>query len=306
MTNRLNMAWTGLALVLASLHPGLPAGADDARKGGFESAFKDLEGDDQVSFVQTVNRSMAKDEDKLDDRRIQTLYRVNRDAIRGAVEADRKNVLAEVFATAPVKCLPYFTDMLAKEVFSRKAAGFGEKDEKFVEFASAALVRISGRCRWADNLPAFRSLFAVIMFLKASEGQPEDLRESFMVFIHSGLHEQARKEWLPAAMGDDGKPPSYKEMMEAGFRREVPDHRIKVGAVDPAELMNLAVHSDFAVEHDAWDVQSPTPRGPSWMEPPGGTMRAGLWRTPVPPESPTKSEAHGCSCGPGPYFGQTL
>lgn len=308
MKSRLAGSATTVFLVLSFLGTTAVTRADSMPSGTFGSAFKDLAGEDQVSFVQTINRSMAKEPDKLDDKRIQTLYRVNRDAVRGAPEGDRRNVLAEVFATAPVKCLPYFTDSFAREVFSRKSAPYGNKDEAFVEFASAALMKISQRCRYADDLRAFRTVFAVIMFLKASEGRPEDLRESFMVFIHSGVHEIARKEWLPAALGDNGERPTYEPMMKAGYRQEPPDHKIRVGAADPPELLNLFVHSDLAVEYDAWDVQSPTPAEPWRVQPGGDTMGAGLWRTPrtrvsreKDPEPTPEPEP-----GPGPYLGQTL
>lgn len=263
-----------------------------------QSAFQGLTDEDQISFVQTVNRSMAKDEGKLDSRRIETLYRVNRDAVKGAPEEDRKSVLAEVFATAPVKCLPFFTDKFAKEVFARSVMDYGPRREAFVEFASAALMQISRRCRRSDNLSAFRSVFAVIMFLKASEGSPDDLRESFMIYVPSGLHEISRDEWLPAVFGDMGDAPTYQPMMESVHRREPPDHRIEVGVAAPAELLNLHVHSDHAVENGAWDVQSPKPTEPWHVQPGGDTMGAGVWRTP----RSRMDDPHPV----GPYMGQTL
>lgn len=274
--------WT---MTLAVTGSAQSRGADSSR-----TAFQELAGDDDpVSFVQAVNQSMAKDDDKLDAKRIHTLYKVNRDQVRGAPAAIRKKVLAEVFATAPVKCLPHFTDLFAKEVFARNMAGYGPQDEAFVEFASAALMQISMRCRRADNLPAYRTVYAVIMFLKASEGYPQDLREAFMIYIHSGLHEIARKEWIPAAMGDKGEAPTYRPMVEAGHRQEVPDHRIQIGSDDPAEIRNRTFNSDHVVEFGAWDVQSPTPRETWRSEVPGGDgTGAGLWRT------------------PGPYLGQSL
>ena len=309
MSSRFDTSIRSLTLFLLLLAGGGVC-ADNAHTVAPSSAFKDFDNDeDPISFVQTVNRSMAKDEDKLDDRRIKTLYRVNRDVVRAAREEDFKNVLAEVFATAPVKCLPYFTDTFAKEVFARSARKYGPKEESFVEFACAALMRVSQRCRRADNLPAFRSVFAVIMFLKASEGKPDDLRESFMIYIHSGLHEIARDEWLPAVFGDNGDAPTYRPMMEAGYRQEPPDHRIQVGAADPPELLNLHVHSDHAVEHDAWDVQSPRPVEPWRVQPGGETLGAGIWRVPRAGDSGTKrghkphNDDPSCPC---PYMGQTL
>ena len=103
MSSRFDTSIRSLTLFLLLLAGGGVC-ADNAHTVAPSSAFKDFDNDeDPISFVQTVNRSMAKDEDKLDDRRIKTLYRVNRDVVRAAREEDFKNVLAEVFATAPVK-----------------------------------------------------------------------------------------------------------------------------------------------------------------------------------------------------------
>lgn len=288
----LALVWVAMTVLCASV-----ASAKEAGGNVFQNAFKDLGDDDQVSLLQTINRSMAKESEKLDDKRIQTLYRINRDAVKGAPADDRKKVLAEVFATAPLPCLPYFTDMLAQEVFGRRVAGYGEKDEAFVEFASAALLRISTRCRTADNSPEFRLVYAVIMFLKASNGYPEDLRDSFLVFIPSGLHELARKEWIPAAMGDDGKTPTYQPMLEAGYRRDVPAHQIQLGSDNPAEIRNRLKNSEMPVGFGAWDVKSPDPAGVDHGIPGGdGT---GVWRRPLTAEPPKDD-------GAGPYMGQTL
>ena len=243
------------------------------------SALAGLAGEDQVDFVATVNRSLAKDGKPFDDRRMQTLYRVNRDAVRGVTGAERKAVLAEVFATVPRVCLPMIADRFAADLFSRKAGGFGDRGDSFVEFASAALMRISLRCRTADDYPGTRSAFAVIMFLKASEGEPADLRESFMMYIHPGTHRIAREEWIPAALGDDGKPPTYAPIIKAGIRGEEPDHRISLPQGAPEEL-NRLVGSELRVDH-AWDVSGPRPLGvDASIHDDGYGVGSGVWRVP--------------------------
>ena len=249
-------------------------GAKTAQPG----AFDDISGDDRVSFVATVNRSLSKSDEPLDGRRMQTLYRVNRDAVRGTTGADRKAVLAEVFATIPRECLPMVTDRFATELFSRKAGGF-KADDAFVEFASAALMQISLRCRTADDYPGTRSAFAVIMFLKASEGKPAGLREAFMVYIHSGTHKIAREEWIPAAMGDDGSSPTYAPMLAAGIKGEEPGHSITLPQGAPEEL-NRLVGSEMRVDH-AWDVSGPKPRNmEASVRDDGYSIGSGVWRVP--------------------------
>lgn len=247
-------------------------------RNAFSGAFSEMAGGDQAEFIATVNRSLADPDKPLDDRQIKTLYSVNRDAVRGAPAADRKTVLAEVFATVPRACLPTIADRFAAELFSRKAAGFGDSDDSFVEFASAALMRISLRCRTADDFPGTRTAYAVIMFLKASEGRPASLREDFMMYIHSGTHRIAREEWIPAALGDGGRPPTYAPMIEAGIKGEEPRHKIAFPQGPPEEL-NRLVGSEMRVDH-AWDVSGPQPEMRELGISADGGLGSGVWRVP--------------------------
>ena len=256
----------------------------------------EVAGGDPVEFVATVNRSYAKSDEPLDDRRKETLYGVNRDAVRGAKGADQKVVLAEVFATVPKDCLPMITDRFAAEIFSRKASGLDKDDESFVDFASSALMKISGRLRTADDYPGTRSAFAVIMFLKASEGKPSSLREDLMVYVLSGSHKIAREEWIPAALGDDGKAPTYAPIMEAGIRGEEPNHRLVLSMGAPEEL-NRMVGSDMRVGK-AWDVSGSVAgsfeSGFPGDDGTGTGIGSGLWRIPHRPVAE-----------PRPYSGQS-
>lgn len=227
--------------------------------GAFGTAFQDLAGDDQARFVSTVNQSMAKQDEPLNEKSIVTLYRVNRDAVKASPAIDRKKVLAAVFTTAPKECLPYFTDHLAEDLFTRKAAGFNQDDDSFVEFASAALLRISQALNVLQprELPGMRSAFAVIMFLKASEGKPEDLREAFMLYVLSGSHEITRKEWIPAAMGDDKQVPTYKPMLEAMEKGEEPSHPLAMG-ITPSQL-SVWMRSEKNLNVNTVDNSGPAP-----------------------------------------------
>ena len=247
-------------------------------KEGSEGTLDGLTGNDRVAFVASFNRSYAKSEEPLNGNRIKSLYRVNRDAVRGAEGADRKAVLAEVFATAPKASLPEIVDGFASELFSRKAGGFKD-DEAFIEFASAALLRISGRLNFADDEPGVRSAFAVVMFLKASEGRPDDLREMFMPYVRSGSHVIAREEWFPAAMGDGGKTPTYEPMLTAGIRGEAPNHRISIPQGGPEELNRLAGSENQI--HQAWDVSGPMARSNDGSVPDdGNALGTGILRVP--------------------------
>lgn len=284
-------------------------------RGAFGTAFQDLAGDDQANFVATVNRSMTNRDEPLDDKSILTLYRVNRDAVKASSAADRKTVLAAVFATAPLQCLPYFADHLAADLFTRKAAGFRDDDDSFVEFASAALMRISLKLNTIpiEDRPGARSAFAVIMFLKASEGKPEDLREAFMMYVRSGSHAIARKTWFPAAFGDDNQPPSYQPILDAKEKGEEPPHHIPMPIATPQLTTWLRGEGD--TKNNAADVSGPTPSDSMHggiLEGDGG-QDAGLSRVPRPavfgkdsPYHTRRRGDHPNGDDPGGYMGQTF
>lgn len=227
--------------------------------GTFTAAFQDLAKEDQVEFVRAVNKSMETYKASTPERRLLTIYAVNRDAVRSSSPREKKAVIAEVFATAPMDALPMISDRFATELFCRKAAGFSEKDDSFVEFMSATLMAVRTRVAQmpVDLFPGARSAFAVISFLKASEGKPADLRTSILFYILTGSQEISRKEWIPAALGDDGKVPSYQPILDAGYRGEEPPH-VNGHPMSPVELGNLQVGSDLRVEN-AKDISSPQP-----------------------------------------------
>lgn len=178
---------------------------------------KSLSADDQLELVRTLNGAMPSFAAK-EDTRIATTYRLNRDLVRAASSVDRKRVLAEVFATVPEYCLPALSDGLAGEVFNRKAAGFAKKDDSFQNFALSSMLTIYRRCRADNNLELSnqrRLVFAAIMFLKASEGDPADLLDQIIVFIPDSVRDIARDVWIPAAMGENGAKGTYRPLVEA-------------------------------------------------------------------------------------------
>ena len=242
----------------------LSVGAAEQDKGLLNSTFLELDKDDKVDLVRSMNQTFTKEKDENETaeakaKRIKKVYALNRDAVRAAKDADKKLVVAEVFATAPMEALPMITDGFAKEVFTRKMMNLSEKDDSFVEFAAATLLRVNSRLRQISTarFPGARSAFAVISFLKASDGKPEDLRDQLMFYVLTGSEVLARTKWVPAAMGDDGKPPSYQPIFEAGYMGEEPPHQ-NLHPMKSPELGNLLVGSELRVKN-ARDVTGPKP-----------------------------------------------
>lgn len=228
--------------------------------GALNGAFSDMTGDEQVEFVATVNKSFAASERGLDEKRVKTLSKVNRDAVMGAPDEDRKRVLAEVFATAPMEALPTIVDDLAQDVFHRDNNSLYKTDEEFTEFASAALMRTAMRLKSLNvdsESPGARSVLAVTMFLKAAgEKLAKDLREPFIVYVLSGTHVAARDEYLPAAMGDkEGEPATMAPITNAGYRAEEPNNKPTVALGTPE--IGLWTRSELSVTKNSADNSGP-------------------------------------------------
>lgn len=209
--NRKRMSFT-LGVLLSTLVPlGLCAGVTD-------DAFQGLSADERVDFVRSMNAMLPNFPAATEASRIETTYRLNRDFIKSAPAVDRRRVLAEVYATVPEYALPALTDGLSSKVFNRASMGFRKDDDSFQSFALSAMLGIYRRCR-SDNRQVIsnqrRIAFAVVMFLKASEGIPEDLLDQLIAFVPDTVRDMARDEWIPKAMGEDGKKPTYEPMLVA-------------------------------------------------------------------------------------------
>ena len=183
-----------------------------------DDAFKGLSAEERIDFVRSMNAMLLNFPAATEKSRIETTYRLNRDFILSAPAVDRRRVLAEVYATVPEYALPALTDGLSSKVFNRASMGFKKDDDSFQSFALSAMLGIYRRCRSDNSLVISnqrRIAFAVVMFLKASEGIPEDLLDQLIAFVPDTVRGVARDEWIPKAMGEDGKKPSYEPMLQA-------------------------------------------------------------------------------------------
>ena len=182
-----------------------------------DDAFKGLSADERIDFVRSMNAMLPNFPAATQESRIETIYRLNRDFIKAAPIIDRRRVLAEVYATVPDYALPALTDGLSSKVFNREAMGFKKDDDSFQNFALSAMLGIYRRCRVDNNLVISnqrRIAFAVVMFLKASEGIPDDFLDQLIAFVPDTVRDVARDEWIPQAMGEDGKKPTYEPMLQ--------------------------------------------------------------------------------------------
>lgn len=177
------------------------------------STMSSLSAQDQVAFLSKVNAAIG--EYKGSEEEKAALYvNANSTAMKSAAKGNLPSLLAETFATVPLEALTVINERFAADLFSRSADPSKSYDDKtFMEVSKSALDVICKRCENCDT-PGVRDGFAALMFVRASEGSPKDVRETLANCLPAGdTPELALQEWFPDAMGDNGAKPSYDSML---------------------------------------------------------------------------------------------
>lgn len=203
---------------------------------------KQLSAEDQVAYLARVNAAIDALPGSPTEKAAKYLS-VNSAALKGAAKGNLAALLAEVFATVPPEALTVINERFAAELFNRSANP--EKpvsDEAMEAIAKKTMATIQARTATSDNT-AVRDTFAVLMFLRASEGKPADLADTLVSqFTDEKARELAKTEWIPSAMGD---PKSYEPMLGASDAGEQPEASAVLAMVGAeASAMFLADLSD--------------------------------------------------------------
>lgn len=203
---------------------------------------KQLSAEDQVAYLARVNAAIDALPGSPTEKAAKYLS-VNSAALKGAAKGNLAALLAEVFATVPPEALTVINERFAAELFNRSANP--EKpvsDEAMEAIAKKTMAAIQARTATSDNT-AVRDTFAVLMFLRASEGKPADLADTLVSqFTDEKARELAKTEWIPSAMGD---PKSYEPMLGASDAGEQPEASAVLAMVGAeASAMFLADLSD--------------------------------------------------------------
>jgi hypothetical protein len=160
------------------------------------------------------------------------------DANEAVLKASKKGnlpaLLAETFATVPPEALTLVNERLAADLFSRSASP-AMTDDEFTNRVFATMEVIQSRTATADDA-GVRNTFAALMFMRASEGSPADLRDNLVNNLpDDGTRELAKNEWIPAAMGE-GQEKSYESMLGASDAGAAPDSGLILQMAAPATM----------------------------------------------------------------------
>ena len=179
---------------------------------------KQLGAADQVAFLARVNQTIDAMPGSAADKAA-TYLNANTAALKGAAKGNVMALLAEVFATVPPEALTVINESFAANLFNRTAdATKTYTDEEFVQRALAAMADIQKRNDAADNA-GVRDTFAVLMFLRASNGSPKDLANTLTEKFDAKTQDLARNEWIPPALNDR----NYDPILGAAGAGEQPE-----------------------------------------------------------------------------------
>lgn len=188
------------------------------------STIKQLSAADQKSFLADVNEAVAKMPGSAETKSA-TFLSTDRAALKGAQKGNLTDLLAEVFATASLESLTVLNESLASDMFNRNGdPSVKYTDEQFEKLAKDVVAKIAERNSKEDD-GAVRTGFAVLMFVRASNGSPTNLVDTLTAYLPEDSREVARKEWFPAALAE-GEDKSYEPMLGSTDAGTLPNERV--------------------------------------------------------------------------------
>ena len=185
-----------------------------------------LSSGDQKQFLADVNKAIGDMPASVEEKAAKFLN-VNHMALTAAQKGNTTTLLSEVFATVPPEALTVINERFAVDLLNRAAnPNVTYTDEQYSVLAVETMKKINERTEETDNGSA-RSTFAILMFLRASNmsGESLDRLQDGLVdtLKHDDAKELARDEWIPAALGKDGREASYEPILASADAGRRPD-----------------------------------------------------------------------------------
>ncbi len=251
---------------------------------------KQLSAEDQVAFLSEVNEAISKMPGS-NEAKAAKFLNVNRAAVSSAGKKNKKAVIAEVFATVPLEALTVINERFASDLLHMNADPSHKiSPERFERIAQDVMKAVNARCASAENA-AVRSTFAILMLIRASDNAIPGLADALVKTLPENVQNDARTEWLPAALGLN-QPKTYEPLL--GFADTTGDmltNDVVIRLAGPQLLEALL-----------GDLVEGTPMVNSSNDPDiyGTGIREGEI-APQPPAHPEKEPRE-----PGGYQGQTI
>ena len=182
-----------------------------------------LSAEDQKQFLADVNKAIVGMPGSAEEKTALFLN-ANSAAMRSADEGNLKTLVAEVFATVPPESLTVIAERFAIDLFNRDAGGAGKyTDAEFTKVATETMKVVNERTAQTDNGSA-RSAFAIIMFIRASNSSIPELEDALIETLeHADARDMAKNEWVPSALGKDGRTQGYEPLLASADAGRRPD-----------------------------------------------------------------------------------
>ena len=185
-----------------------------------------LSAEDQVAYLADVNKAIA-DMPGSEAEKTAKFLDINRAALAGAAKGNAAALTAEMFATVPTEPLTVLSEALAADIFNRQGkSGQTYSMADYTKLAEKLMGVINERCESTDN-GSPRAALAIVMLVRGSSGTAEEQAALTDALINTMKHddakEAARKEWIPEALGKDGIPQSYEQILAAANAGMRPD-----------------------------------------------------------------------------------
>ena len=203
------------------------------------ATMRGLSAEDQKQFLADVNKAIS-DRPASVEEKTALFLNANSAAMRSAAEGNLKTLVAEVFATVPPESLTVIAERFAIDLFNRDAGGAGKyTDQQFTQIATETMKTVNERTAETDNGSA-RSAFAIIMFVRASNTSIPDLANALIDTLpHDDAKEMAKSEWIPSALGQDGRTQGYEPLLASADAGRRPDPEQVLVIAGPQHLVSV-------------------------------------------------------------------
>ena len=187
---------------------------------------KRLTAEDQKNFLADVNKAIGDMPASIEEKTAKFLN-INHAALVSAQKGNTTALLAEVFATVSPEALTVISERFASDLVNRAAnPNVTYTDEQFAKLATETMKAINERTEETDN-GSTRSTFAILMFMHGSNesGEALDKLQDQLVdtLKHDDAKELAKEEWIPSALGKDGRTTGYEPILASADAGRRPD-----------------------------------------------------------------------------------
>ena len=201
-----------------------------------KTAMSGLSAEEQKQFVADVNKAIGGMPASVEEKTAKYLN-VNHAALASAKKGNLTTLIAEVFATVPPEALTVLNERFATDLLNRSAnPKVTYTDDQFTKICLEVMEKVNARTEETDN-GSTRSAFAILTLLRASNGTPADLADTLIDTLkNNDAKELAKTEWIPAALGKDGREQSYEPILASADAGRRPDFDQTLGIAGPQHL----------------------------------------------------------------------